>query len=162
MAWPPTVAQFQARFTRDFNYNGSGTDVVTNNDVQNALNDGEALFNQSLWSSTTEQLTAYLFLAAHLLVLNIQVAGGLSARNLNEGVMSTGDGVIQSKGVGAINVSYRLPTRLADSAILSEFMRTNYGRRYLQMLVPRLVGNVQVVGGYVEPDVVNTGDASQT
>ena len=56
MSWPPAIADFKTRFTRDFNYDGSGTDVVLAADIQNALNDAEALFNQSLWSSATEQL----------------------------------------------------------------------------------------------------------
>lgn len=146
MSWPPVVAEFKVRFDRDFTY-AAGKDSVRDTDIQNALNDAVALFNQSLWSSDTEKRTSYLFLTAHLMILNIQAAGGATARNLGKGVKNTGGGVMQSKGVGSISVSYTIPERIANSPALNHFMRTDYGQRYLAMLYPRITGPVSIAHG---------------
>lgn len=49
---PPTIGQFQAQFPRDWPY-GSGLDKVTNQDIQNAINEGQGLFNPDLWDNST-------------------------------------------------------------------------------------------------------------
>lgn len=155
MAYPPTVADFKARFTRDFNY-AEGKDSVTDSDITNALSDAIPLFNQSLWSSTIEKTTAYLFLTAHLMILNIQAAGGMQARNTGKGVRNTGGGVLQSKAVGGISVSYAIPERIANSPTLGPFMRTDYGQRYLSMIYPRLTGPVSIAHG---PGICDEGSS---
>ena len=161
MAFPPAVSDFKSRFTRDFIYGGAvGGDQVSDVDIQNALNDAVPLFNQSLWSSTIETTTAFLFLAAHLLVMNLRPAGGLASINVGKGANAGGGGVVISKSVGSISLSYSIPMRIQNSPILGPFMRTDYGQRYLQMLSPRLVGNVQVVGGPVDSDVADTTSAT--
>lgn len=160
MAYPPTVSDFKFRFVRDFKFS-DGPDNVMDADIVNALADAVPLFNQSLWSSPAEISTAYLFLAAHMLVLNIQAAGGASAIKLGKGLGNTGGGVISSKSVGSLNVAYAIPERVANSPVLSQFMKTDYGQRYLHMVAPRLVGNVSIAGGPVDFDVA-VGDASQT
>ena len=165
MGYPPAVSDFQARFTRDFRY-GVGGDFVTTSDIQNALNDAVSFFNQSIWSSPGETTTAFLFLAAHCLVMNLRPAGGLAAINAGKGARSAGGGVVIAKAVGSVSLSYAIPQRIQNSPILGPFMRTDYGQRYLQMLAPRLVGNVSVAAGPVDPDVMNTAstqpDLAQT
>lgn len=228
---PPTVAQFQAQFPRDFPY-GPGTDKVTNADIQAAINEGYGLFNPSLWdngipsfsavvtgdtvistnlvsnlssvtglapgqsitgagipASTTitfvgtnsiqisnnatatatavqltiggtsgytasEAMIAYNYLTAHLMVLSLQNAGGLGVPSSFQGPNSTGGGVVQSKSVGSVSVSYAFPDYVINSPTLSQYLRTGYGQKYLQMLTPKMAGRrVKVVGG--EPTVVN-------
>lgn len=156
MAFPPVAADFKARFVRDFVY-GTGMNYVTDADIKNALSDALPLFNQSLWSSASETTTAFLFLAAHLLVLNVRPAGGLAAVNVGKGAGSGAGGVVLSKSVGGVALSYSIPMRIQNSPILSQLMRTDYGQRYLSMLAPRLVGNVSVAAGPMDSDVVNTG-----
>ena len=146
MAYPPTIVDFKARFDRDFAF-GEGKDYVRDQDVSNALADVVCLFNSSLWSSVQEKTSAYLFVAAHMMVLNLQAAGGLSARVTGKAVGNTGGGVVQSKSVGAVSVAYAIPESVANSRVLSQFMKTDYGQRYLQMLAPRLIGNVSLAQG---------------
>ena len=141
MNYPPAVSDFQSYFNRDFIY-GTGLQAIQTNDVQRALNEASSIFNPGLWVSTTEMSTAYLYLAAHLMVRNLQVVGGPSPTNRGIGVQSKGAGATESKGAGAVNVSYAVPDFVRQSPILSQFMQTDYGQRYLQMLTPRLVGNV--------------------
>lgn len=154
-SFPPAVSDFKIQFNRDFVY-GSGLDTVQDGDIQRGLNDAEMVFNTDLWGSTTDQNTAYLYVAAHFMVLNIQAAGGLSPIVRGLGVLSKGGGTIESKGVGSANVGFAVPNYVRESPILSQFMRTDYGQKYLQLLTPRLVGNVGVVCGDV-PE--NTGIA---
>lgn len=146
MSFPPAVADFKLQFNRDFVY-GTGMDTVQDTDIQRGLNDAEMVFNQDLFGSTTDQNTAYLYAAAHFMVLNIQAAGGLSSKNNGLGVLSKGGGTIESKGVGSVNVGFAVPNYVRESPILSQFMRTDYGQKYVQLLTPRLVGNVAVVCG---------------
>lgn len=226
---PPTIAQFQAQFPRDWPY-GPGTDKVTPGDIQNAINQAYGLFNPSLWNSTipsfsatikgdttinsptianltsvsgllpgqtvagagipvastillvgassivisanatattaqviltvggtsgytvSEAIIAYCLLSAHLLVLSLQNAGGLSAPSSFQGPGSSGGGVVASKTVGSVSVTYALPDFVTKSPSLSQYMRTGYGQQYLQLLAPKLPGRrVVVVGGEPTP-----------
>lgn len=145
-----TVEEFKARFTRDFVYADEQQDdpsKVLNVDIQNALNDGSLVFNECLWIDALEKTTAFLFLSAHLLVLNIQAAGGLTAGS-GKGIRSSGGGTVQTKSVGSVSVAFALPDGIIGDPILSQFMRTDYGQKYLQFLTPRLVGHVRVAPGW--------------
>lgn len=152
--FPPLVADFKAQFRREFIY-GTGLDSVIDSDIQRALNEAGIMFNPSLWDSTTpvgsssEGGIAYLYLAAHLMVLNVQqMAGGLSATPRGKGIRNSAEGVVVASGVGAANVTYQVPPpRVAENAVLMDLFRTTFGQRYMAMLEPRLVGNVYVVSG---------------
>jgi hypothetical protein len=148
MAWPPAVSDFKAYFTREFGY-GKGGDMVGDGDIQRALNEVSPVFNQSLLDGLTSQTAAYLYAAAHFLVMNVQAAGGLSATPRGRGVRDSAELVIISKGVGQVNVVYQVPPEwIQKSAVLLPFFRTNFGQRYIQMVAPQLVGNFGVVPGY--------------
>lgn len=152
--FPPIVSDFQAQFSREFIY-GTGLDSVTNNDIIRALNEAGIMFNPCLWDTTTpigtssEGGIAYMYLAAHLMVLNIQqMAGGLSAIQRGKGVRNSAEGVAVSSGIGAASVTYQVPPpRVAENAILMDFFRTTFGQRYMAMIEPRLIGNVVTVSG---------------
>ncbi len=167
MILPPiTVAEFKAQFNREFVY-GPGLDTVQDADITRALNEAYIVWNPALWD-TDEAKIAYGYSTAHFMVLNIQSAGGLSSVNMGRGVNSHGGGVISAKGVGQVNVTYQVPDFVAQSPILSQFMKTDFGQSFLQLLTPRLVGNVSFVfgqpqntldsggGGNVNPLVINT------
>lgn len=222
---PPTIAQFKAQFPRDWPY-GSGSETVTDNDIQNAINEGYGLFNPSLWNNTipsfsatitgdttsgsptvpnlsavtglmpaqnvtgsgipasttillvgansivlsanamatatkvsltiggtsgysvSEVQIAYCYLTAHLLVLSLQNSGGLSAPLSYQGAGSSGGGTVESKTVGQVSLTYNLPESVTKSASLSQYLRTGYGQKYLQMLAPKIPGRrVMVVQG---------------
>jgi hypothetical protein len=146
MTPPVTADEFRVRFVRDFVY-GVTHDKVTDADITNALVEATFVFNSALFDDTTEIKAAFLLAAAHFLVLNIQAAGGLSATNMGRGVNSRGGGVVQSKSVGGVSVNYAINPMINENAILSQFMRTDYGQAYLNILAPRLVGNCGVLEG---------------
>lgn len=152
-SFPPTVGDFKTYFSREFNYS-SGLDSVTDNDITRALGEVPPLYNQALLDTTTDQINAYLYIAAHLMVMNIQGAGGLSAIPRGRGVRNVGEGVAVAKGVGQANVTYQVPPdRVSSSPTLLYFFRTDFGQRYLAMVAPRLIGNIAVVCG---PNQVST------
>lgn len=153
MSNPATVSDFKAQFDRDFVY-GSGKETVRDTDIQRALNEAVSVFNNDLWSSD-EIKFVYLYASAHFLVQNIQMAGGLSSSSKGLGINSRGGGITQSKSVGQVSVSYGIPESILSDRTLNQFMRTEYGLRYLQLLGPRLVGNAYAVNGFND-----TGDSS--
>jgi hypothetical protein len=104
--------------------------------------------------SVSEAQIAYLYLTAHLMVLSLQNAGGLGAPDSKLGGQSTGGGIINNKTVGGISVGYEMPEFVRTRPALSQYMRTGYGQKYLQIITPKLAGRrVMVVGG--EPTVGN-------
>ena len=161
---PATIAAFKNLFFRDFNY-GDGPTTVMDRDIANALNTSVSLFNPPLFDTTlvgappsqaSESLNAYLYLAAHFLVTALQAVGGLAGKAGagSPGLNSQGEGVIGSKGGGGLQISYVWPTTITDNAALFQLTKTVYGQTYLQILMPRLVGNVGAVYG----ETVNSSD----
>ena len=143
---PATLADFKSRFSRDFQF-GAGLDKVQDNDVTIALSDAVSLFNPSLFNSVDGK-AAFLFAAAHLLVMNVQAAGGLGTKNMGLGMQNAPEELLASKGVGGINMSMVEPPEfVVGSTLLRQFWSTDYGRRYLMMLEPKLKGAFGVVRG---------------
>ena len=112
------------------------------------------MFNPALFSTspigvppnlTSEALISYLNLSAHFLVTSLQAVGGLG--KVGGGINSQGEGIVSSKSVGGVSVSFMWPPMVIDSPALYQFTKTIYGQLYLQVLMPRLVGNVGVVLG---------------
>jgi hypothetical protein len=148
-SYPPIVADFKAQFDRDFAY-GVGREFVRDTDIIRALNEAGLNINPGLFdttSKTNEGAIAFLYLAAHYMVVNIQAAGGLSPA-AGVGVDSHGSGTIQSGGVGGVSVSYQLPESITQNPILSGFMQTHYGQKYLSLLWPKLIGNMVTISGW--------------
>lgn len=152
MPTPPaaaTIAGFKAQFERDFKY-GSGLDTVRDTDIQRGFNEAAALFNGALWDSQ-ELPIAYYYASAHFMVLDVQAAGGLSGVKMGLGTDNRNSGVISSKAAGQLSVQYGIPQGLIENPILGQFMETAYGRRYLQMIAPRLVAGAITVSGPRDP-----------
>jgi len=154
MTFPANVADFKSEFDRDFIY-GTGLSTVRDVDITRAMVQGNSLFNGNLWSSDDETKLAFLLVSAHCLVLNIQMAGGLQSKPTGQGINNKGGGIQSSKSVGQVSVNYAIPQSVVESPVLNQFMRTDYGQRYLQMAAPRLVGNMVLL-----PGLTDTGEAA--
>lgn len=150
---PVTVSQFENFFSRDFVY-GPGLDKVRPLDIQNALNVASGSFNPALFSTapigvapniTSEAIIAYLNCSAHFLVTSLQGIGGLG--KTGGGLNSQGEGIVASKAVGGVSVSFDWPSYIVESPALFAFTKTIYGQAYLQVLMSRLVGNVSFAIG---------------
>lgn len=156
---PPQLADFKAQFPLDFPF-GAGPDAVSDPEIQNALNlvASGAYYNPDLFSTTvlgptgqtvgpTEQTLAFLYCAAHFLYKNVRARGGLRAPGYKGGLASEGLGVRTAQSVGPVNVTRDWPEQIKNDSMLFQFTQSPYGEMYLQLLTPKLVGNVGIVGG---------------
>jgi len=148
---PATLAEFKTRFTRDFKF-GDGPDKVMDSDITNAMADAMPVFNPALFDTATGKL-AFLMASAHFVVTNVQAAGGPSGRSHGLGLENSPEEIITGKNVGGINLSIEGPPEfVTKNSVLRQFWTTDYGRRYLAMVEPRLRGAFGVVEGPLAPD----------
>lgn len=149
---PATLADFKARFNRDFQY-GTGLDKVTDIDIDNAMTDAASMFNPSLFNTADGKL-AFLFATAHFVCSNVQAAGGLSVGPTKGlGIGNVPQEIQTNAGVGGVSAGFLEPPDIVKmNPSLFQFWSTDYGRRYMGMLVPKLRGAFGVVLGRSEID----------
>ena len=128
----PSVADFKARFVRDFPYGTDTATTVTDTDIANAYAMTNVNINSDLWDDQASYTLGYLLLSAHYLVMNIQAS--------SQGIAGQFNFLQQSKGVGSVSESFAIPQRVLDNPVFSLLAKTAYGAQYLQLLLPRLVG----------------------
>jgi len=156
MAYPATTAEFKARFARDFTY-GPGADRVMDGDIANAMTDANAMFNAALFTAADGK-TAFLLAVAHFVVSNIQAAGGLGTSG-GLGIENEAAGVVTQQSVGGASLSFMDPPDIVKkSPSLLQFWKTDYGRKYLAMVTPRIVGAFGAVYGPKAPDTSESPD----
>ena len=88
------------------------------------------------------QLLQY-YLAAHLLVDVI--------RTSNAGLTSQITSITTGKSVGSVSQQYGIPTSLLNNDLLSFYITSQYGLKYLALILPYLRGNVSCVKGATTP-----------
>lgn len=109
-------------------------DKIVDADIQGGIQD--ALFNgsQSLFDSQASYARAFLYLAAHCMIEKVRMGG--------QGLASQADWNVVSKGVGDVTSSFQIPDRILRDPMLSAFSTTAYGKMYLAIISPLLVGNI--------------------
>lgn len=116
---PPSIAQFQAQFPRDWPY-GKGTDSVTPGDIQNAINEAFGLFHPGLWNSCIPTFSASI---TGTTVLNSNTISALSSvYGLLPGQTITGLGIpalstIQLVGASSVVISANATASAAGVAL---------------------------------------------
>lgn len=144
MSWTaPTASEFKAFFARDFNFAGesdpNNLDFITNADITRAIDEALINFNEGLYGTEAQVTNVFMYLAAFMLVVNIQ--------NSMKGLASQSKFPISSTNVGSVSVAYSLPEMYAKDPRLSGFLKNGYGLKYLELSMPFLVGNVGVAEG---------------
>ena len=144
-----TVTDFKTWFTRDFKYltplgmtgtiSDCSNDYVSDNDLNKAFIEADMNFNESLFSEDNAIKTCFLYLAAHYLCNDLQTS--------SDGVNSSGYFPVASRSVGSVSESYAIPEWMLKDPNLGSFMTTRYGQKYLSLIKPLLIGNVQVYTG---------------
>jgi len=145
-----TVDDFKQYFFRDFEYSqplgaeyptpGCGKNFVTDFDIQKAFQEARINFNPGLFSDDEQLKVTYLYLAAHYLVNDLQTS--------SQGTNSASYAPVTSRTVGSVSESYQLPDWMIKDPYLSNFSTTRYGQKYLSLIKPLLIGNVQVYCGW--------------
>lgn len=121
-----TVAQFRARFPRDFVN-------VNDQDITNSFIDAQCLFNPALFTTDAQITNGYLFLTAHFLSLNLKATQG--------GIGGVGAFPVSGRSVGSVSENYLVPDAYKDDPYLATYTQTSYGMHYLQFILPYLNGN---------------------
>ena len=86
---------------------------------------------------------AYLYLTAHYLVKDIQMA--------TTGVSGSTEGMLTAKSVGNVSISQEIPDTYKNSPFLSYLYETPYGKKYLSLSISKTVGYMNVVEGATLP-----------
>lgn len=138
-----TIAQFQAQFVRDFPYGTDPNTSVLPVDITNAFNLVDMAINQALWDNQTAYNIGYNYLAAHFLVLNLRAS--------SQGINGQYNWMQNSKSVGSVSESFTIPQRVIDNPDFAQYFKTNYGAMYMQLLWPKLCGQIFTVFGHTKP-----------
>jgi len=141
MASPITTAEFQSTFDRDFTF-GTTIDKIRDKDITRAIDDALTMYNPDLWGDPIAAKQAFYYLVAHHLSCNINASGGLG--NSGQGVNSGADFPVASKSAGPLSISFSIPQILLENPVVQGLLKTRYGQKYLDMVIPYLIGGTGV------------------
>lgn len=146
--YPITVEEFKAYFDRDFPFLPIETvedtlDYVRDKDIEKAMGEAWLNFNSGLFGHKEDRALAFQYLTAHYLVTDLN--------NSAQGANGSFGGFMSNKSVGNVSVGYNLPQWILDNPMYSLLARTNYGAKYLALIIPLLVGQVFTVAGTTRP-----------
>lgn len=142
MCFPVTPEEFKEWFKRDFPFSDDPNEGVGDCDILKAFAEANFVFNKSIFSEQ-EQPIAFLYLAAHYLVIDL--------KNSSTGLKGSFNGLMTNKSVGSVSVGYSMPNWILEHPIYSLIAQTPYGVKYLSLAVARCIGNFGVVKGATQP-----------
>lgn len=112
---------------------------INDSDIEKAFGQGKINFNIDLFPDLESLKIAYLYICAFYLVYDIQAS--------SLGLSSSFKGFVTSKSVGDVSESYAIPDWMMNSPILGLYADNHWGRKYLSILAPYLVGNIILSAG---------------
>ena len=122
-------------------YNDTVENYVTDELISEAFGEAQTNFNKDLFPNCNDATRIFYYLAAHYLVIDVN-------NSLNP--FSLGfTGYTQSKSVGSVSESYGVPQWMMNDPLLSGYAQTGFGRKYLSLIKPFLVGNIIYTPGRV-------------
>ena len=122
-------------------YNDNVMNYISDEDISRAFVEASINFNKKMFDDCATFKMVFCYLAAHYLVIDLN-----NAQNpLALGFMS----MTQSKSVGSVSESYGIPSWIMNDRNLSLYAQTGYGRKYLSLIQPYLVGNVIFTPGRI-------------
>lgn len=139
----PTIQDFKDYFTRDFPYSSDPAGGVTDADIGKAYGQVNFAINPALFSNQENYTLGYLWLAAHWLVTDLRAA--------SQGQSGQYTWLTTSKSVGSVSESFQIPQRILDNPTFAALSKTNYGAKYLNLLLPALTGQVFIARGRTLP-----------
>lgn len=138
----PDVDDFKELFTRDFPF-GESSEFVMDSDITRAYGEVDVNLNEGLYEDQASFTLSYLYLAAHFLVMDLRAS--------SQGIQGSYAWMTSGKSVGSVSESYAIPDKILANPYYAMLSKTNYGAKFLMMLMPRLVGQIYVVAGGVRP-----------
>lgn len=131
----PTNATYFDLITDDY-YN-----YINDTDIEKAIGEMTAMLPAERFDTTTLTL-AQLYLTAHCLCNDIKTS--------NAGLASQISFPVASKSAGSISTSYGIPKGFMDKEIYAFYLTSQYGLKYLAMLIPRIKGNIAIAYGWTQ------------
>lgn len=119
--------------------NDSTDNYITSNLISRAMLEARINFNPSLFENDDIAIMLYYYLTAHYLVVDLNNMGNPLAMGYN--------GFTQSKSVGSVSESFAVPQWAMNNKSLVGYTTTGYGRKYLSLIGPYLVGQVMLIKG---------------
>lgn len=129
----PTNATYFEKITDDY-YN-----YINNTDIEKALLEQEAMLPVARFDNVTLAM-AQKYLTAHCLCNDIKTS--------NAGLASQISFPVQSKSAGSISTSYGIPQAFMQKEIYAFYLTSQYGLKYLALLIPRIKGNIAIAYGW--------------
>lgn len=118
-------------------------DKVTDRDITKAYGETAVNFNPALFSTQANFTLGYLYLTAHYLVMDLRAS--------SQGIAGQYSWLQASKGVGSVNESYVVPQKILNNPIFAMLSKTNYGAKYLLLILPQLTGQIFSTPGRTLP-----------
>lgn len=143
MYFAPTIGDFKAYWTRDFPYSADPNEGVTDTDINKAYGQTAFNINPGLFATQEQYTLGYLLLAAHYLVTDLRMA--------SQGLSGQYNWAEQSKSVGSVSQSFAIPPKLMENPYFMMLSRTNYGAKYLELIMPQLAGAFGIAYGRTLP-----------
>ena len=116
---------------------------VSDKDIRRAWGEALVSFNEGLFGDCEETKTAFLYLVAFYLAYDLSLAQTGAYGNV--GFPAT------EVRVGSVSEGYYIPKVYLENPVLGFYARNGFGLKYLNMVYPKLVGNVGVVAGWSLP-----------
>jgi len=138
----PTVSEFKAQFVRDFPY-GTASDKVMDADILAALTQADFSVNPEIFDTEANFKYGYNLLAAHNLVMNLRAS--------SQGVSGTYSWLEASKSVGSVSQSFSIPEFISKNPMYAMLSKTAYGAKYLEIVIPRAIGQCFAIEGATLP-----------
>lgn len=137
----PTVSNFKSHFYRDFPYATVQTDTtkVLDADISKAITEASYNVNENLFDTEASYQFAFLYLAAHYLVTDI--------KNSSQGLGGSFAWIETSKSVGNVSQGSQVPQAIIDHPMLALLATTQYGAKYLSLILNHLCGNFNAIAG---------------
>ena len=107
---------------------------VSDTDIERAFAEAKINFNADFFTTPSDAEMVFYYLTAHYLVIDLN--------NALNGLAVGFSGITSSKSVGSVSESYALPQDIVNNPILSPYLQTGYGRKYLSLILPYLRGNI--------------------
>lgn len=139
----PTITDFKNYFNRDFPYGADIDTEVTDNDIAKAYGQTNFAINPGLFSNQENYTLGYLWLSAHWLVTDLRAS--------SQGISGQYNWLEASKSVGSVSEGFTIPDRILKNPTFAMYSKTNYGSKYLQLLLPQLAGNMFIAYGRTTP-----------
>lgn len=134
----PDATAFKAYFDRDFPF-GSTIETVRDADIDKAIGEASVAYNEALFSSQANFTIGFMYLIAHYLVMDLRAS--------SQGIAGEYSWLRTSKAAGSVSEGITVPQYILDHPVLSMLSKTNYGAKYLALILGSAVGAVSVVCG---------------